>query len=56
MIDALALDGLAAETSASGDNVLHVGVDLTHVLLMPASRAELLVLNTGGLQGRRLTL
>ncbi len=56
MIDALALDGLAAGTSASGDTALHVGVDLTHVLLMPASRAELLVLNNGGSQGRHLTL
>lgn len=52
----LALDGLVAGTSKPGDNGLRVGVRLKRILLMPASRAEVLLLNRGGRDGRRLTL
>jgi FtsP/CotA-like multicopper oxidase with cupredoxin domain len=55
-LNALSLDGVAAGTSPSGSNSLQVGVTLPSVLLMPASRAEILVVNQGGSNGRTLTL
>ena len=55
-MDVLSLDGLAAGTSATGGTGLKVGVPLAHLLLMPASRAEVLVVNAGGAAGRQMTL
>lgn len=52
----LALDGLVAGTSKPGDNGLRAGVRLKRILLMPAGRAEVLILNRGGRDGRNLTL
>ena len=52
----LALDGLIAGTSKPGDNGLRAGVRLKRILLMPAGRAEVLIRNSGGRDGRRLTL
>ena len=52
----LALDGLLAGTSKPGDNGLRAGVRLKHILLMPAGRAEVLMLNRGRRDGRHLTL
>ena len=55
-MDVLSLDGFAAGTSAAGSAGLNVGVQLSRVLLMPASRAEVLVVNAGGAGGRQMTL
>lgn len=55
-MDVLSLDGVAAGTSAAGGSGLNVGVQLSRVLMMPASRAEVLVINAGGAQGRQMTL
>ena len=55
-VTALALDGLIAGTSRASENALHIGVNLKHVLLMPASRAELFVSNSAGTQARTMTL
>ena len=52
----LALDGLVAGTSKPDNDGLRIGVRLKRILLMPASRAEVLLLNRGGRDGRHLTL
>ncbi len=52
----LALDGLLAGTSKPGDKGLRAGVQLKEILLMPASRAEVLIVNKGGQDGRHFTL
>ncbi len=56
IMDVLSLDGLAAGTTATDGTGLNVGVQLAHLLLMPASRAEVLVINAGGASGRQMTL
>jgi len=55
-VTVLALDGLAAGTTVTQGNGIKVGVPLSRLLLMPASRAEVLVVNAGGAQGRQMTL
>ena len=42
-MDVLSLDGLVAGVAAPGSTDLKVGVTLSHLLLMPASRAEVFV-------------
>ncbi len=55
-MDVLALDGLAAGTTAANGTGLKVGVQLSHILMLPATRAEVLVINAGGAGGRQMTL
>ena len=55
-LNLVALDGIVSGTSEGGSNALRVGVPVTRVLLMPARRIELLVMNAGGAAGRQLTL
>ena len=55
-LDVLSLDGVAAGTRSTSGSGLQVGVPLQHVLMLPATRAEVLVINAGGVAGRRMTL
>ena len=55
-MNVLALDGLVAGTGAAGSTDLRVGVKLKHLLLMPASRAEVFVPNVAGYAARPMTL
>ena len=55
-LNLVALDGIVSGASEGGSNALRVGVPVTRVLLMPARRIELLVMNAGGASGRQLTL
>ncbi len=52
----LAIDGVVAGSNAPGSTDLHVGVPQPQILITPGGRAEVLVFNTGGAAGRRLTL
>lgn len=52
-VTVLALDGLAAGTAVTQGSGIKVGVSLSRLLLMPASRAEVLVVNAGGAQAGR---
>ena len=56
MMDVLSLDGAAAGTRSTGGSSLQVGVPLQRVLMLPATRAEVLVINAGGTAGRQMTL
>lgn len=53
---ALAYDGIVAGSNAPGSSDLRVGVPQARFLLTPGNRVELFVPNTGGPNGRRLTL
>ncbi len=55
-LDVLSLDGVAAGTRSTGGAGLQVGVPLQRVLMLPATRAEILVINAGGAAGRQMTL
>jgi FtsP/CotA-like multicopper oxidase with cupredoxin domain len=52
----LSLDGLVAGTSNIASTDLQVGVSLKNLLLLPASRAEVLVANVAGFKTRPMTL
>ena len=53
---AWAYDGIIAGSNTPGSSDLHVGVPEARFLLTPGNRVELFVPNTGGANGRQLTL
>ncbi len=53
---ALAFDGIVGGTNTPGNSDLHVGVPVKQILSTPGNRIELFVPNSGGQNGRKLTL